>query len=340
MNETVAGVIQKPAELLRRVYALPRLMMEVKAHLPVIPVLSRQLQDASRDMEQEIGAICQSFQEMATLAKDSMRLASVVGNGQTEDKTVNSVIQECRSTMSFLLERLEKSSTLYSKAISQMESVNSSVKQVFTVLEEVEKASLANQILALNAKIEAVHLGQQGSGFEVVAEQISIQATQSNELTERVAEILNGITTTMQGATSELKSLAADDRKQVEVSKRDVETSLVGLEFASSEMQKAMNASANNNARLVGDISKAVISLQFQDRVSQRIGHVIESLDMMDKSLTQCTLGERGEAVALRTQQVKDNLLSSYTMESERAAHGDIGDHAAPADNDSDVELF
>ena len=44
-----------------------------------------------------------------------------------------------------------------------------------SLLSEFQKIAFSNKLVALNARIEAVHVGQLGRGFEVVADEISRQ---------------------------------------------------------------------------------------------------------------------------------------------------------------------
>lgn len=317
---------------LPRAAAVWRLAAEARAHAPILPVLSRQLRETSEEMSREVETICLEFQSMAGQAKESVELVSRLVHDGTAEQNAGSVIEDCRATMTTLIGRMESGTELYQRAIAQMEAVNTSAAQVFQILEEVDRAALGNKLMALNAKIEAVHMGGRGAAFEVVAEQISQQALHSSELTEQVGSILQSVTSAMSSATAEMKQLADLDRGEAEKSRRAVEEALRSLEAASSTMRGALDQSGETGARLVDSIGKAVMSLQFQDRLSQRIGHVVDSLEAMSRALS-----EPGAQAAQHGSGVKDALFSSYTMEAERAAHGAA---AAPANESGDVELF
>ena len=78
------------------------------------------------------------------------------------------------------------------------------------------------------------------------------------------------------------------------------------------------------------EISGAVRSLQFQDRISQRIGHVVAELDRIKADLSaHCTDVEMDEAPILH------HLSQTYTMREERNVIGDCQQESA-----GDVELF
>jgi methyl-accepting chemotaxis protein len=81
---------------------------------------------------------------------------------------------------------------------------------------------------------------------------------------------------------------------------------------------------------LATDIGAAVRGLQFQDRISQRIGHVIADLDTFSARL-ETHVGDVAPGAA-----AADESFSAYTMQEERNVAG-LGEAEASA---GDVELF
>jgi methyl-accepting chemotaxis protein len=340
----ISGKLKPAIRMLRdvrRIAAAQHLAAEARAHSPVIPVLSRQLRDTSDEMCSEVGRICEQFQAMAGQARESVAVVSELVGGKGSEQNVGNIIEDCRVTMTGLIDRIEAGGALYRQAIGQMETVNVSVEKIFGILEEVDKTSFGNKLVALNAKIEAVHLGDRGAGFEVVAEQISQQSARSSELTEEVSSILKALTSTMATATTELKRLAEIDRQEAEHSRLAVEEALQSLQAASSKMEGALDKAGGTSGKLVEAINAAIMGLQFQDRLSQRIGHVVDSLDAMSRALSEPTEIEDDAESDRRAQEVRAALLTSYTMASERVAHDAQASSAETGDSEGgDVELF
>lgn len=309
----------------------------------MLPVYSRQLRDAVEAIEAGTQSVCSNFQEMASLAHSSANVGALLVDADGSGN-VNNVIQNCRMTMMQLVDRLDQSGRLYAEAISQMELVDSCVQRVFETLKQLDQSSFASRLVALNAKIEAVHLGQLGSGFEVVADQISAQAHRSSELTASVAVILTDLTQTMQNATAELRQLATTDKEAADLSRADAEKVLENLQHASSQMQDTVAETRRMSETLYSEISNAVISMQFQDRVSQRIGHVIDSLDAMNQALSSFDSVGEDVGVEGRKREIEQTIAASYTMDSERRAHSSDSSVVSVAreveDNSGDVELF
>jgi methyl-accepting chemotaxis protein len=317
-----------------------RFEVEARAHAPLIPILSRQLKETVGSIETSAGEVCANFGQMANLARSAAGLGSALVD-QNGSATVTDAVEECRAMLGQLSDRLENSGELYARAIRQMELANSSVQRVFGVLQQLDQASFTSRIVALNAKIEAVHLGSLGTGFEVVAEQISSQAIRSSQLTEHVVSLLQELTQTMNHTTSELKDLAEADKSEAGRSRETAGQTLSKLEQASARMQQTVAESCRASETLYEQISKAIVNMQFQDRVSQRLGHVIDSLDAMTRALgAESGTGANTPTVEERTQQVAAELAATYTMPSERAAHSS-GDAAETApDAGGDIELF
>ena len=310
------------------------------AELAVLPILSRQLRDTSRDIESAVSEVCKSFHGMASRARQAVRNASqMLALGDGGGSGVAPVIQGCRETMVTLLDRLERGGALSRGAIAKMELVEASVGRVARVLEEVEQAALANRIVALNARIEAVHLGDAGKGFEVVAEEISAQAERSTALTCDVRATLEWLIGTARDAVGELRELAAADRAWIESSRGEITQSLGALEHATQSLESSLSSAAAQSRELASEIDAALLHLQFQDRVNQRIQHVFESLETIHGAIsgpegpsTATDSNDKGEAVT--------RLASTYTMQCERVVHQDDQPaNAAPSD-EAEVELF
>ncbi|MEI9976936.1 MAG: hypothetical protein WDO73_35725 [Ignavibacteriota bacterium] len=109
--------------------------------------------------------------------------------------------------------------------------------------------------------------GELGSGFEVVAEEISRQA-------ERSTELVNGITghiETMRGrvssAAGNLREFLAEGRQKLDQSHSESECALTILLMLHQRTTESLERKTAENSQLASDIAAAIVGLQFQDRV-------------------------------------------------------------------------
>lgn len=315
------------------------LEVEVKAHVPVLPALRNQLTDTASEMERAVVDVCASFQGIAANARTAVDETSrLLGSGD-DPNGVDGVIASSRTTIERLLARMEHSSGVSLRSAARIEAVEAALQGITKAVAEVDNIAFANRMLALNAKIEAVHVGEAGAGFGVVADEITAQAAKSTEITDRITETLKQLRQAITGAAAELRTMASDDKQNLEASRNDVRAALDDLARATSGMHDALSEARSRSGQLADEISRAVIGLQFQDRLSQRIAHVTGALESMERSLSRC-LGKAASAIdaAERHSQIVSGLEQACTMEGERAVLA--GAPREERNSNDDVELF
>jgi hemoglobin-like flavoprotein len=82
---------------------------------------------------------------------------------------------------------------------SQLESLNTALKQVADVAQEIEKIANQTNLLALNATIEAARAGEAGKGFAVVAGEVKALSGQTSNSTEQIAAIVKDLSQRLAG---------------------------------------------------------------------------------------------------------------------------------------------
>jgi methyl-accepting chemotaxis protein len=278
----------------------------------VLPVLRAQLRETSGQVEDAVTRVCANFTGIATRARDAVAERSQLmddASGGGHDATVESSIESSRRTIGSLLERMERSSDLSARAVSSMEEVSRTVTGIEDLLSQIQRIAFTNKLVALNAKIEAVHVGELGSGFEVVADEISRQAEHSTELVTGVSDRISQMRGRVDSAAAELREFLAESRQKVDQSREEADGSLSMLLSLHRRTRDSLARTADENSRLASDIADAVVGLQFQDRVKQRLEHVVEALEKLENPLD----GSGSDLL--------ESVRSSYTMESEREAH-------------------
>jgi methyl-accepting chemotaxis protein len=307
----------------------------------LLPVLRAQLADMSRQVEQSVVAVCGSFNDIATRSRKAVAQTAELLGGDREqhNATVERSIETSRLAIAGLLEEVERSAGISAMVVSRMEQVEKSVASVETMLEEVEKIAFSNKLLSLNAKIEAVHVGRLGSGFEIVADEIARQARRSDELAEGIGSAIEGMRETVRSGAAELRAFVAEDREKLARSKADAETALNLLWSLHQRSRDSLAVMTRENGHLADEIAAAVVGLQFQDRVSQLVSHVIQALETMEQNLGGAVPSSPAPGAEPEHALVAQ-VRASYTMESEREVMARTLQEPPQAAQGSDVELF
>ena len=134
----------------------------------------------------------------------------------------------------------------------KIESLNEKTKQVGSILDMITAIAEQTNLLALNAAIEAARAGEHGRGFAVVADEVRVLATRTQDSIDQIHQTIEGLQQDAKAAvTSMLKTsqLAEDKtREVVDVSKLLINISAQIAELDELNRQIASAAEQQNLA--------------------------------------------------------------------------------------------
>lgn len=81
------------------------------------------------------------------------------------------------------------------------------VKETDQIIQFINKITQQTNILGLNASIEAARAGEHGRGFAIVAKEVQKLATNSEDFTKKIGEILNKISDEVYSVNTEIQQL-------------------------------------------------------------------------------------------------------------------------------------
>jgi methyl-accepting chemotaxis protein len=312
----------------------PEVESELARYLTHFSRMSEQLKQTSSQIESSVVGVCDSFQGIAERAKQAVArttgFLSRDGSGTADTASFEGLIEDCGETLVKILKVTEEAGEVSRRAIERIQQMDKVSQSITAALAQLEQIASGNKILALNARIEAARAGSHGAGFAVVAMEVISQTERSQKVNAQVSGLITNLRTLAGSTLNDLQRMNDKDRKRVEECKLEVDGSLRDMEAAHGEMKNMLTGMTEESALLANDIGAAVRGLQFQDRTSQRIAHVVEDLNTLHAKLTT-RFGDAhvGESAS-------DEGFSDYTMHEERAVAGIGGVESTQGD----VELF
>lgn len=297
-------------------------------------VLERQISEVNEDIETSIVGISQGFQGMAKQAQAAIATAGTTAGGKPENK-----IHEMQEVVTSLIQHMGESCDSLSGASRRLTDVEKRLDVVESVLRDIEKIASQSRLVALNGEIEAKRLGDAGKAFAVVAAETKQLSQHATETSRSIRELLSELTSVVTSTTSDLIERSKTDAQRLSSSKQEAEALLEYIESDHYRMTASLVETEKISRELQCNIATAVMSLQFQDRVSQRIHHVVDSLKVMRSRAEGLSDPELKNQAKARSQELLKSLASQYTMASERDAL--VGSKSGSNSTDTfDVELF
>lgn len=178
-------------------------------------------------------------------------------------------------------------------SFAQMDQLISSVMQFLNKVNEITKQT---DLLALNAAIEAARAGEAGRGFAVVADEVRKLSHNTGEFSTEIHNMLSQIEISMRVVEHSIKRVSQLDMSVADESRRNVEqmrTEMENLNVAAAEQSRhIVDASGQMQTLLM----EGIVSLQFDDLVSQSLDHIKRRSDVLEHYLDSLYAVQRDQS--------------------------------------------
>ena len=307
---------------------------ELARYLPHLSRMSKQLKQTSQQIETSVVDVCNSFQGIAERARSTVVRAS--GFLSSEDcrpsnkQSFERLIDNCSGTLVKILSTTEEAGEISRRAIDRIMQMDKASQMISAALSKLEQIAHENRMLAMNARIEAAHAGIYGAGFGVVAVEVVSQTERTQAVTVEICGLIANLRALAGSTLQDLQRMNDQDHKRMQQCRLEVDESLRDMQSAHGDMKTMLTGMTEDGTLLATDIGAAVRGLQFQDRTSQQIAHVIEDLDTVHGRLVDRFGGAHSVEAS------SNEGFSAFTMHEERSIAGMGGAESSAGD----VELF
>jgi len=303
----------------------------------VAPVWCRHIESSREQMEVAVGALSERFAAIADKLRESVQTASIetrtmddrehglVAVFARSERELGEVVARQRTTMREMTAMVEK-----------VQGLDRFIADLRNMVAEVAKIARQTNLLALNAAIEAARCGEMGRGFAVVAQEFRLLSGQSAETGRHMAATVDMISSAIVEVSQVVRASVTSEEGAMSQAEGSIDQVLSGFKHITDALLGSSTLLKEESQVIKSEIDEALVQLQFQDRVSQIMNHVMRNIGELPAYLQQhgrqCV--QQGALSPLEPHTLLDQLKSTYVMADQHAIH-----HGATVAQGSDTEI-
>jgi len=321
---------QNALENERRAHQLDHIEGLDRLCIDVLPVWSGQVEMARMHSDSSITALTQRFAEI------NQRIGATMATSQGEGgDNLIALLRENETELNSIVATLRSALTVKESMLHEIASLSQFTEGLKRMANDVGDIAKQTNLLALNAAIEAARAGEVGRGFAVVADEVRKLSDLSGATGRKIGETIETVNKAIVSTLEISQRYAQQDAEMVTASEQVIEHVVGRVQRAVDSLADSSNVLRRETQTIGEEIAEVLVSLQFQDRISQVLNHVCNDMGKLkDRVQNQ----EKRGSAAIDASAWLDELSHTYTVPEQHQVHG--GGKARAAAADSEITFF
>ena len=275
-------------------HALENKSLQIAAELDEVflgamPIWAKQIESSRQQIETAIVALSIRFSGISSHLEETIQASQqaadeLVGHGAN---SMSQVLAQSDCDLVQIIRSLKTAQSSRDETLTKVCNLTSYTGELRTMASDVAAIAAQTNLLALNAAIEAARAGEAGRGFAVVADAVRMLSSQSSEIGQKMSakvDIINSAITELVQAAS---SGADQDSNSVATSENNIPRVLERFKTVTQRLVCSAEMLQQESFGIRDEMTEVLVSLQFQDRVSQILTHVRDNIDLLHAHLQQ-----------------------------------------------------
>ncbi len=306
----------------------------------VVPLWRRQTDLAKGQTEQGMTELSQRFSDIHDRLQVAIQSSQQTASGLSGQQGLSSLITTSETELQQIVVKLKSIVASRDEMLQKLVDLSQITDELRNMSSEVAGIASQTNLLALNAAIEAARAGEQGRGFAVVADEVRSLSNRSGEAGASISERIEQVNQSLEVTLERAQHFASEESNILTEAETTIGSVLSRFHDAGTKIVTTSAILEDESSRVRQDVEEVLVALQFQDRVSQMLEHVIHDMQKLTEevALQQSAL-QQGKAVAPVDISFWLNSVSeTYTTLEQAAVHTGTDSNQAPAD--SEITFF
>ncbi len=211
--------------------------------------------------QQESGSIASAAAQMSA---SSAHVNDSASSAVSETTTADDSAKNGKKIVNQTVDSIHQLSSDVSSAVDVIRDLAKQADNIGTVLDVISGIAEQTNLLALNAAIEAARAGEQGRGFAVVADEVRTLASRTQESTEEIQAMIEGLQSGTRQAVTVMDKGQSQAQKTVEMAETAGQSldTIVSSVNEISTMNNQIAHAADEQQRTADEVSRNVAAIQ------------------------------------------------------------------------------
>jgi methyl-accepting chemotaxis protein len=302
----------------------------------ILPLWQGQIDDVIVQSTQAINALAMRFSEIVQALRDNLQAVSALDSGNSGE-SITDVMSQSETQLNSLNSNFQLILSSKVELLSEVTQLQIFTDELQTMATDVQGIASQTNLLALNAAIEAARAGENGRGFAVVASEVRSLSQRSSDTGKQMMGKVDSICAAMDAAVDVTENQLEDEKIKSNESQQLIHNVISRLDLIINQFANSTGLLKDHGEKISDEINDVLVSLQFQDRVTQILEHTKDEIGRFSLLLANPT-----EIETIDKTTWLEKMSQGYTTTEQRTLHASstaVSSDLTEGDSD-EIEFF
>lgn len=281
----------------------------------IVPLWQGQIDDVIKQSSEAIETLTVRFAEIVEALTQTLNDVEQLESGHS-GVSISDVIENSEQELGVLNSNFQMILSSKVKLLKEVTQLQDFASELQTMAIDVQGIAGQTNLLALNAAIEAARAGESGRGFAVVADEVRTLSQRSSDTGQKMTDKVDGICSAMDTAVETTESQLEDERLKSDASQELIQDVISRLNSLINSFSDSSDLLKKHTSEITTEINDILVSLQFQDRVTQILDHTKEEIARFS-----VLINNPDDILTINTADWLKEMSKGYTTSSQRNLH-------------------